>query len=125
MNKYLIFLDDERNFDDVTWIDYPEYGRVYVVRTLSEFMFTVFNLEHLLKKYDFSFDHDLQDFSLGEDDEQTGYDCVKWLCEYTSVENIDITGCRFFFHTKNLVGGKNMETYISNYLKFVLQGGTL
>ena len=80
--KSLIFLDDERNLDDVTWIEYPDYKEVFVFRRMCDFMFAVMHIEDL-ENYDFSFDHDIQDFSSG-DIENTGYDCVKYLCDYIS-----------------------------------------
>lgn len=50
-----LFLDDERNHQDVTWIQYPEDVEWTVVRTFSEFVRAtsgqVFDL--------ISFDHDL------------------------------------------------------------------
>lgn len=114
--KSLIFLDDERNFDDVTWIKYPDYKEVFVFRCMMDFMFAVMNIEDL-ENYDFSFDHDIQDFS-SSDIENTGYDCVKLLCDYAMDNNIDLSLNKFYYHTQNPVGNKNMKSYIDNYLKF-------
>lgn len=114
--KKLLFLDDERNFEDVTWIKYPQYQEVYVFPRMCDFMFAVMHIEDL-HNYDFSFDHDLQDFS-GAGEESTGYDCVKWLCDYAIDEKIDIRKCNFFVHTKNPVGKKNIESYVANFIKF-------
>jgi hypothetical protein len=33
----LIFLDDERDLEDVTWINYPEFNNVDIVRTFDAF----------------------------------------------------------------------------------------
>jgi hypothetical protein len=114
--KSLIFLDDERNLDDVTWIEYPDYKEVFVFRRMCDFMFAVMHIEDL-ENYDFSFDHDIQDFSSG-DIENTGYDCVKWLCDFAMDNKVDLSLNKFYYHTQNPVGNKNMKSYIDNYLKF-------
>lgn len=100
MQKINIYLDDERNPRRDDWI---------VVRSYSEF-------EKILNSVDvvdeISFDHDL-----GE--EKTGYDCLKLLVE----KDIDSNGkflnenFKYNFHTANICGKINMETYIECYLK--------
>lgn len=114
--KKLLFIDDERNLENVNWIQYPEYEEVQILRRMADFTFAVMQIEDL-QNYDFSFDHDLQDFDISGK-ESTGYDCIKWLCDYAMYENIDISKCNFYVHTKNPVGKKNIESYIANFIKF-------
>lgn len=116
--KYLIFLDDERNIEDVTWINYPEYDDVFVVRRMCDFIFVVVNLENI-GDYDFSFDHDIQDFSGAYGQEQTGYDCAKWLCDYVLESNIDPQLINFKVHSQNPIGKQNIESYINNFKEFM------
>ena len=35
--KTLIFIDDERNFEDVTWVSYPHFDKVVTLRQYHEF----------------------------------------------------------------------------------------
>ena len=112
----LIFLDDERDLEDVTWINYPEFNNVDIVRTFDAFKTKVQDISDWNNVY-FSFDHDIQDFSSG-DIENTGYDCVKWLCDFAMDNKVDLSLNKFYYHTQNPVGNKNMKSYIDNYLKF-------
>lgn len=58
-----------------------------------------------------SFDHDL-----GED-ELTGYDFCKWLVE-DDMDNDWVTNTfNYNIHSANPVGSKNIEMYLSNYIK--------
>ena len=107
-----LFLDDERNPQDLTWIQYPENIEWVVARSYTEF-FEVFQ-----QNYDFdliSFDHDIQSYI--DNQEKTGYDCIKTLLNYYPEDYIE--GVLFFFHTQNPIGKKNMESYYQNYIKFV------
>lgn len=114
--KTLIFLDDERNLSDVTWINYPQYDEVLIVRTYSDFIKLVESVTDI-KNYDFSFDHDIQDFL--NDYEFTGYDCIKWLCnDYCIENNINISSCNFYYHTQNPIGKNNMSSYINNFMRY-------
>lgn len=125
-NKKLkgLFLDDERNPSDVTWISYPTDISWTVVRTYKEFCNT------LEDGYDvYSFDHDIQDFhSVKKGDirgqsaygavyyekdmsvEFTGLHCLRELIEFKQV----CTGFHkvkdVWFHTKNPIGLNNMKT---------------
>ena len=59
-----LFLDDERNPQDVTWMPHSDYHDVEwtVVRNFQEFK------QQILEEWDvISFDHDLQDFSNGRE----------------------------------------------------------
>ena len=64
-----------------------------------------------------SFDHDLANFD-SDGNEVSGYDCLKWLCGYIEDNNLDITNLEIRFHTANVVGRVNMETYWWNFRNY-------
>lgn len=106
-----LFLDDERVPSDVTWIQYPDNVEWIIARNYQEF-FDVFRND----EFDIiTFDHDIQSYVKGE--EKTGYDCLKLLLEYYNDDFVE--DIKFFFHTQNPVGKKNMECYYNNYVKFM------
>lgn len=133
-----LFLDDERNPEDVTWIKYPEGIEWIVVRNseeLSDYM-------HDMSFDIYSFDHDLQDFweipegtviGLSEygdvladkttNGEHTGYTLLQeMISNWEILPNFDLKHLdkiKFVFHTQNPIGKKNMESYYQNYLKFM------
>ena len=109
-----IFLDDERNPEDVKWVKYPANVDWCVVRRMSDFTSILSTKGKFPDDMMISFDHDLQDFTHGE--ENTGYDCLKWLINYC-IDN----GCRMpkcYFHTMNPVGKANMENLYNNFVHF-------
>ena len=61
-----------------------------------------------------SFDHDIGSYD-ENGDEVTGYDCVKWLCDYILDNELDISKLRLNFHTANVVGKENMVCYWNNF----------
>ena len=102
-----LFLDDERNPEDVTWVIYPatSWG---IVRSFKEFTNVDF------KKYDvISFDHDL-----GDAEANTGYDCMKLYVDYLMCSDEVLEEVVIYYHTKNPVGEENMRKYFENYLEF-------
>lgn len=75
-----------------------------------------------------AFDHDLADIhyknqnfvsndSSVDDDEKTGLDAAKWLCDYCMLNNIKFPN--YIVHSWNPIGKKNIEKYIENYKKHV------
>ena len=107
-----IFLDDERNPEDVFWLSYPQGIEWYVVRTYADFYFCICHMGD--EEYVVSFDHDIQDYNL-LGNELTGYDCLKSLVDFC----LD-TGAKLpvsFFHTQNPVGKQNMQAYYENAKK--------
>ena len=116
MNNVLIFLDDERYPEDVTWINYPEYDKVVIVRDSVNFKknFHLYMMKETNSLVEVSFDHDIQDFFF--DEETTGYDLLKWMVDYCFEWGYDIPEC--YFHTQNNVGKRNMESYYINAVKF-------
>ena len=61
-----------------------------------------------------SFDHDIGSYD-ENGDEVTGFNCVKWLCDYILDNNLDISNLRLNFHTANIVGEDNMKFYWNNF----------
>ena len=61
-----------------------------------------------------SFDHDIDSYDENEN-EVTGYDCVKWLCDYILDNGLDISNLSLKFHTENVVGKENMMCYWRNF----------
>lgn len=103
----LLFLDDERSFESVTWVKYPKFDNVITVRNSKEFGEAY---EHLLDTSDdwhVSFDHDIQEFTSTK--EITGHDILKCMVEDMFDINYKLPVC--YFHTQNHVGKKNMEMY--------------
>ena len=114
--KTLIFLDDERHFQDVSWLDYQqEFAMVLIYRTAQSFIEAISGLEKI-DDFVFSFDHDLQSFDqYGQ--EQTGYDCVKALCDQVLQQEWDPKLLQVFVHSKNPVGRENIEQYVKNFIR--------
>ena len=111
-NTY-IFLDDERNPNDVTWLPEVEYQALFVVRNFQTFKDLIDHVEDFSQTI-ISFDHDLQDFDKNGN-ESTGYDCLKHLCDrILSIKSIPLA---VQYHTQNVVGKTNMSSYYSNFLK--------
>lgn len=108
-----IFLDDERNPEDVTWINYPTGIEWVVVRTLNELISSIqsTNEEHCI-----SFDHDICDYDISGR-ENTGYDCLKYVINHCLDINKKIPMC--YFHTKNIIGLRNMMMFYENSLKYI------
>lgn len=122
---YNLFLDDERSpamagihmklniYYDLTWI---------VVRNYDDFVKVI--LEKGMPKI-VSFDHDLADIHYDSTTwtqsfkykEKTGKDCAVWL-----VNHCMDTGKKFpkwYVHSMNPVGGPNIASYITSYLKSI------
>ena len=126
MNKILVFLDDLRKPEDVTWVNYnEEFSDVLLFTNAHDFMQWVDNLfgivPYTLDNLVFSFDHDIQSFDQ-MNREQTGYDCVKYMTNalmfyYFSDESFDANDLVYYVHSKNPVGKENIITYIENFKK--------
>lgn len=120
-NKILIFLDDERNIGDVTWVDYTKLGvcketNIVTVRNFEQFKMIV-NITNL-KNCIISLDHDIQDFQ--EDGEKTGYDCIKWLVDYFLDTDKDLSELPLVtVHSKNPIGSNNIRSYWLNFIKSI------
>lgn len=133
-----LFLDDERVPQDVTWIQYPDNIEWIIVRNMEEFADYIHNLSFDI----YSFDHDLQDYWEIKEGQVIGHDIngAVYATETTARENTGYTilqsmlydwqmlfnfepkhldKVKFFFHTQNPIGKKNMESYYQNYVKFI------
>ena len=106
-----LYLDDIRNpqqsgYQDNEWI---------VCRNDKTFkdMFVSFDsiITHI------SFDHDLANFD-SDGNEVSGYDCLKWLCDYILYNELDISNLTLNFHTANPVGRVNMVSYWNNFKNY-------
>lgn len=111
----LIFLDDEREFESVNWIEYPLFDEVIVVRNFEDFKLSVESNKN--KELYFSFDHDLGIFdSNGRDID--GYICAKWLCDFYKDYDLMMSNHMIFVHSKNPIGSENIRSYIQNFIKW-------
>lgn len=130
--SYVLFLDDERNPDDVTWAEFPRFEAIFTVRNFDAFVNQV--TQGGLPAF-VCFDHDLADFhyevmlkenSYTHDDgdltktfdygsEKTGYDCAKWLVEYCETTGRKFP--RYVVHSMNNVGKERIINYIENAKK--------
>jgi hypothetical protein len=99
---YNLFLDDERNPEDVFWMKIPD-GDYIIVRTAEEFKQTI--NQKGLPNY-ISFDHDL-----GED--PNGYDCAKWLVDYCIKTDKKLP--TYTVHSQNPIGKDNIIGYLENF----------
>lgn len=126
---YYLFLDDERDPLDVTWVNLPLYNWT-IVRNYREFVSHI--EKNGLPKF-VTFDHDLaiEHYPFMEPTatalkadcipyeiykEKTGYDCAKWLVEYC-MENRKFLP-EYAIHTKNPVGAENIRCLFRNFQKF-------
>ena len=109
-----LFLDDERNPEDVTWIEYPENIDWTMVRSYSEFFYEL----HRSAFQVISFDHDIQDYN-HRGVELTGYTVLKAMLDtfITAPPGLYTLPGQVFFHTQNPIGKLNMESYWNNFCK--------
>ena len=125
MTKKLIFLDDERNIEDVTWLQYPfEIDKVdtTIVRTCQQFVEAVDKLESFENVF-FSFDHDLADFfSCGSSVEATGKDCAQYLidCCLDCSEHFKADHIKYVVHSQNPIGKQNIELLLNHFKQFCI-----
>jgi hypothetical protein len=104
---YNIFLDDERRFHDVTWIEYKNAQNFVVVRTVEEF---VEYIENFGPPNFISFDHDLGTVL-------SGLDAAKKLIEIDMDQWNGSWNGQYCVHSKNPIGEKNIDGYIKSYLR--------
>lgn len=133
---YDLFLDDERNPCDVTWIALPNVNW-HVVRSYDQFVAVI---SERGVPAQVTFDHDLADMhykavanikpqedekfkiwmpddegglniSVDYGTEKTGYDCAKWLVDYC-IEN-GVSFPAFYVHSMNPIGRKRIVDYIT------------
>ncbi len=112
--SYNLFIDDERNLEDVTWMDWHIQAMYrdeswIIARDIQQ-------VKDLISEKGFpqfiSFDHDLGD------NQPTGFDITKYLVELDMDKLADMSQhFSFCVHSKNPVGKKNIESYLFNYMK--------
>lgn len=132
---YNLFLDDVRIPHKS--MDYMHPGVSHLYRTLEwvvarDYYQFVQAIEERGLPEIVSFDHDLADThydiraegykswqeyydSPDEHREMTGYDCVKWLCNYCLENSKPLP--RYILHTMNDIGLHNMKSYLENFKK--------
>ena len=104
--KYL-FLDDERNPTDVTWLhDFDPTLDWVVARTFDEACEYVVN--HGIPDV-ISFDHDL---GVG----RSGKDFANWLINYDLDHGIMPDGFSFTVHSMNPIGRRNIQSLLQSYI---------
>lgn len=97
MKNKKLFLDDVRNPKKEGWT---------IVRNYEEFINHI-SLNGLPEEL--SFDHDL-----GEE-QKTGYDCAKWLCDYCWGNGLPIPD--YNVHSANPVGRDNIISILQSFEK--------
>jgi hypothetical protein len=123
--SYVLFLDDERLPDHVTWAQFPRYDLTFIVRNYTQFVDQI--KLHGVPKF-VCFDHDLADthYAIQENDtdastevdygtEKTGYDCAKWLVDYCAERNVPFP--KYVIHSMNPAGKARIQGYIDNAKK--------
>jgi CheY-like chemotaxis protein len=117
--KYL-FLDDERDPADVTWVligDVGSWGASWhVVRSMQEACDWV--TRHGFPDV-ISFDHDLGLMHYANDysDGKTGLDFARWLIELDMDTGTMPAGFKFTVHSMNPVGAENITRLLQNYIR--------
>ncbi len=96
--SWKLFLDDVRNPTDDSWT---------IARTIDQAQ--DFIRQNGLPEF-ISFDHDVEE-------KRTGMDLAKWIVEQDLDGNIDIPqSFKFYVHSANPQGKKNIEGLLNNYL---------
>jgi len=118
---YNLFLDDIRDPDWV--IGYNKLDWV-IVRNHNDFIDyiknnglpTLTSLDHDLGDEHYEIGFKKYDLSIYDNfKEKTGYDSLKWLCNYCLESNKKLPIIKF--HTANFIGLNNMKKYLKNFLK--------
>lgn len=110
---HILWLDDVRNPFNNIWTDWLhenlilDWGHAEITWVKRYSQFVVYIEEWGVPDI-ICFDHDLAE-------EKTGYDCVKYLCDYC-IENEEELPV-IVYQTDNPVGKENMRKYIENFRK--------
>lgn len=121
---YHLFLDDERNPGQVTWVGIP-YANYHIVRSYNQF---VNHIEAFGVPKFVTFDHDLaeQHYAAMLDEvndknnvdygpEKTGYECAKWLVDYCERKRCSFPD--YTIHSMNPIDSKRIRDYIESAKK--------
>lgn len=114
--KTLIFLDDERHFHEVSWIDYQQqFAMVLIYRTAQNFIDAISGLNNI-QDYVFSFDHNIQSYD-EHGDVLTSDDCVQVLCERILEQQWNPKDLNFIVHSQNPNDRVHIEDYIYDFMR--------
>ena len=114
-----LFLDDERELDDVTWAPWQVREKYrneawVICRNWSQVAAMIMSFGSYPTFI--SFDHDLGEFT------PNGYDILRYLID-DAMNHPDDPAMQFpkdfafYVHSQNPVGKANIEAYLNNYLK--------
>lgn len=119
MTDWNLFIDDERNPLNVTWVD--TFGDIYqnwdwvIARSFDE---AIELIKTLGVPRVISFDHDLGP----ADTCPTGFDIAKKIIEMDMDGELEITPLFFFYiHSQNPIGKQNIEGLLDQYLNFKMR----
>ena len=134
---YCLFLDDERMPEDVTWVEFPRYEAIYIIRSYDGFvkqielnglpMFVCFDHDLADEHYVAMLEENSTDADRYEYDdgglkktidygpEKTGYDCAKWLVDYCDQKGYKLPN--YVVHSMNPLGKQRIEGYLENAKK--------
>jgi hypothetical protein len=122
-----IFLDDERNPINVTWVELPLVPWV-IVRNYDEFCRTIrfdglpdlISFDHDLgdEAYQEAFKNNLKTFDYTKVREKTGYDCALWLVNYCLDRRVNLP--QYYIHTMNPIGAENITKLFESYQRSAL-----
>lgn len=111
-----LFLDDERNLEDVTWATWQVREKYrneewVICRTLDNVSSVI--MARGMPSY-ISFDHDLGQYKT------TGYDIAKFIINWSMNDpyNPLPDDFSFYVHSQNPIGKANIEGLLNNYLSF-------
>lgn len=115
MKKYL-FLDDERNPSDVTWVSIPRNVQWEIVRSYEEAVQWVAanGFPDVV-----TFDHDLSLMHYADDfsKEKTGYDFAKFLVNHDIDNDSMPADFAFYVHSMNPIGKVNITNHLQSYIQ--------
>lgn len=117
-----LFIDDERNLQDVTWAPlrvqerYREQKWV-IVRNKMQAIQAIYDHGRVAPNF-VSFDHDLGN------SEATGLEIAQWMVNQHMDGKIKIPeDFDFYVHSMNPIGRENIEQYMRNYLSHIQYDG--
>jgi hypothetical protein len=121
--RYNLFIDDERDPNDVTWLSATErtahlHEDWYIVRSYAEAIETILTFGCMPQIV--SFDHDLGECA------RTGYDLAKWMVAQALAFPSAYGFSEDFWlivHSKNPVGAGNIKGYFDSYFRHLENNG--
>jgi hypothetical protein len=114
--KTLIFLDDDREWGDVTWVSCPLFDEVITVRNYDEFVVALMGCLHKMQSTWISLDHDIACYGkrvekiLGELHIVEGEIKGDYCCKVAIAEGFNPH--QMIVHSRNPVGAANIQRAI-------------